>query len=99
MIMLAAGVLVTAIMGLFAYMNVTATPLHPDPQHVPSVTHATAPPQWGNAVEQGRQLVRAGLIDQNLPALSVAVGAGGDIVWAEGFGYADLEKKVPVGPE
>ena len=98
-IMLAAGVLVTAILGLFAYMNVTATPLHPDPQNVPSVTQSTAPPRWANAVEQGRQLARAGLIEQNLPGLSAAVGAGGDIVWAEGFGYADLEKKVPVGPE
>src|SRR5262245_51495156 len=99
MIMLAAGVLVTAILGLFAYMNVTATPLHPDPQSVPSVTHSTAPPHWANAVEQGRQLARAGLIEQNLPGLSVTVGGGDDIVWAEGFGYADLEKKVPVGPE
>ena len=99
MIMLAAGVLVTAILGLFAYMNVTATPLHRDPQNVPSVTQSTAPPRWANAVEQGRLLARAGLVEQNLPGLSVAVGAGGDIVWAEGFGYADLEKKVPVGPE
>ena len=99
MIMLAVGVLVTAIMGLFAYMNVTATPLHQDPQHVPSVTHSTALPQWADAVEQGRQLARSGLVEQNLPGLSVAVGAGGDMVWAEGFGYADLEKKVPVGPE
>ncbi len=39
------------------------------------------------------------LTEQNLPGLSVAVGAGGDIVWAEGFGWADLEKRVPVAPE
>jgi CubicO group peptidase (beta-lactamase class C family) len=31
--------------------------------------------------------------------LSVAVGADGDIVWAEGFGWADLEKRAPVAPE
>jgi CubicO group peptidase (beta-lactamase class C family) len=29
----------------------------------------------------------------------VAVGVGGDIVWAEGFGWADLENRVPVAPE
>jgi CubicO group peptidase (beta-lactamase class C family) len=29
----------------------------------------------------------------------VAVGAGGDIVWAEGFGWADLENRVPLAPE
>ena len=50
-------------------------------------------------MEQGRQIVRAGLTEQNLPGLSVAVGAGGDIVWAEGFGWADLENRVPVAPD
>jgi len=29
----------------------------------------------------------------------VAVGADGDIVWAEGFGWADIEKRAPVAPE
>ena len=47
----------------------------------------------------GAQIARAGLIEQNLPGLSVAVGAGGEIVWAEGFGWADLEKRVPVEPD
>jgi CubicO group peptidase (beta-lactamase class C family) len=50
-------------------------------------------------VEQGRQIVRAGLTEQNLPGISVAVAVGGDIVWAEGFGWADLENRVPVAPE
>jgi CubicO group peptidase (beta-lactamase class C family) len=40
----------------------------------------------------------AGHVEQNLPGLSVAVGAGGDIVWAEGFGWADLDNRVPVAP-
>jgi hypothetical protein len=49
-------------------------------------------------VEQARQIARADLVEQNLPGLSVAVGAGGEIVWAEGFSYADLEERVPVRP-
>jgi CubicO group peptidase (beta-lactamase class C family) len=49
-------------------------------------------------VEQSRQRVRAGLSSQNLPGISVAVGVDGEIVWAEGFGWADLEKRVPVAP-
>jgi len=32
---------------------------------------------------------RRRISEQNLPGLSVAVGAGGDIVWAEGVGWAD----------
>ncbi|MDP9323481.1 MAG: beta-lactamase family protein, partial [Acidobacteriota bacterium] len=81
-----------------AYMS-TTPPLYPNPRDVPSVTNAAPLPKWGGAVEQGRQIVRAGLTDQNLPGISVAVGVGGDIVWAEGFGWADLENRVPVAPE
>jgi len=44
-------------------------------------------------------MMRAGLTQQNLPGLSVAVGVDGDIVWAEGFGWADLENQVPVAPD
>jgi serine beta-lactamase-like protein LACTB len=95
---LAVGGLLLAIAGLWIYVSATATPLHPDPQDVPSVTHAPPLPKWADAAEQGRQVVREGLIEHNLPGLSVAVGVGSDIVWAEGFGWADLEKRVPVSP-
>ena len=98
LIVVAVGLLLVAIPGLWLYMSATATPLHPNPQDVPSVTHSAPLPKWADAVEQGRQIVRAGLAEQNLPGLSVAVGVGGDIVWAEGFGWADLEKRVPVTP-
>jgi CubicO group peptidase (beta-lactamase class C family) len=56
-------------------------------------------PQWADAVKQGRRIVRAGVAAQNLPGISVAVGAGGQIVWAEGFGWADLENQVKVTPD
>jgi CubicO group peptidase (beta-lactamase class C family) len=85
--------------GLYVYVSATARPLHPDPKGVPSVTRSSPSPRWAEAVEQGRQIVRAGLTAQNLPGLSVAVGAGGDIVWAEGFGWANLENRTPVSPE
>ena len=99
LIVLAVGLLLVAIAGLWVYMSATATPLHPDPKDVASVTHSVPVPQWTAAVEQGRQIVRARLIEQNLPGLSVAVGVAGDIVWAEGFGWADLDKRVPVAPD
>ena len=96
---LGVGLLPVALLGLWGFMKATATPLHPDPQAVSAVTDSTPLPQWAGAVEQGQRLVRAALNEQNLPGLSVAVGAGGDIVWAEGFGWADLEKRVPVAPD
>jgi hypothetical protein len=97
LIVVAVGLIPVAIAGLFLYMSATATRLHPKPQNVPSVTQSVLP-LWADAAAQGRRIVRAGLIEQNLPGLSVAVAAGSEIVWAEGFGWADLEKRVPVAP-
>jgi CubicO group peptidase (beta-lactamase class C family) len=95
-----AGVFVVFLAGLGVYTFVIAvsTKLHPDPNDVPSVALTAPSPKWTAAVNQGRQIARAGLVDQNLPGLSVAVGVGGEIVWAEGFGWADMEKRVPVAP-
>ena len=95
----AVGLVLAAILGLFAYISATATPLHPDPQQVRSAARTAASPQWAGAVKQSQQIVRASLAEQNLPGLSVAVGAGRDIVWAEGFGWADLEDRVGVTPD
>ena len=89
---------IAVIAGVLMYMNVTTKPLHPHPQDVPSVAQSVPLPKWADAVVQGRQLVRAGLSEQNLPGISVAVGVDKEIVWAEGFGWADLEKRVPAAP-
>ena len=94
---LAIGVLFAVIVGVWAYLR-SMPPLHPDPQKVPAVTDSSPSPKWIDAVEKGRQLARVGVSGQNLPGLSVAVGIGGEIVWAEGFGWADIEKRVPVAP-
>src|SRR5262245_24747007 len=93
------ALLITCVVGLFVYVNATAKPLHQDTQSVKSVPQSAPAPKWAGAVAQGQHAVRAALLAQNLPGLSVAVGAGGEIVWAEGFGYADLEKKTGVTPE
>jgi serine beta-lactamase-like protein LACTB, mitochondrial len=85
--------------GLWVYTSATAPILHPNPGDVPSVTQSAPLPTWAVAVEQGRQIARAGLTEQNLPGISVAVGAGGDIIWAEGFGWADLENQKKVTPD
>ena len=93
------GLLVVAIPGMWLFMSATAPVLHPNPRAIPSVTHTVPPPQSASAVEQARQIVRASLSEENLPGLSAAVGVGGGIVWAEGFGWADIENRVPVTPD
>ena len=84
--------------GIYTFVITVSTRLHPNPNDVPSVALAAPSPKWAAAADQGRQLARAGLVRQNLPGLSVAVGVDGDVVWAEGFGWADMEKRVPVAP-
>src|SRR4051794_31763207 len=93
------GVIAAVVVGLFVYVNATATPIHPDPKAVPSVIRSAPAPKWTTAVDQARPLVRAALTEQNLPGLSVAVGVGGEIVWTEAFGYTDIDKKTGVTPE
>jgi serine beta-lactamase-like protein LACTB len=92
------GLLIAFLLGLNAYMHLTATPLHPDPAQAPSVTHFSPSRDWTGPTESARQIARASLSEQNLPGLSIAVGVGGELVWAEGFGFADLENRAPVTP-
>jgi serine beta-lactamase-like protein LACTB, mitochondrial len=98
-ILLGIGLIPAAILGLWGFMSATATPLHPNSKEVPSETRFVPAPAWADPVDRGRQIVRAGLTEQNLPGLSVAVGVDGKIVWAEGFGWADLEARAPIGPD
>ncbi|HYO84018.1 MAG TPA: serine hydrolase domain-containing protein, partial [Bryobacteraceae bacterium] len=96
--LVAVGLLLVAVPGLWMYTRATTKPLHPNPQSVPRVTHFPPSQQWADAVQQARQVVRSSLTEQNLPGLSVAVGVRGDIVWAEGFGFADLENRIEMTP-
>jgi serine beta-lactamase-like protein LACTB len=93
------GLIPAAIGALWLFTAATAEILHPDPAGVSSVPGTTPPGEWSGAAEAGRRLARAALVEQNLPGVSVAVGVNGEIVWAEGFGWADLDKRVPVSPE
>jgi CubicO group peptidase (beta-lactamase class C family) len=93
-----AAVLFLAGLGLYTFFVTKDIRLHRHADEVPSVTLTNPSPKWKSSVDQGRQLARAGLVKQNLPGLSVAVGFGTEIVWAEGFGWADIDKRVPVEP-
>ena len=67
-------------------------------QELPPPALAPAPGAWQSAVDQARELILDRMEEQTVPGLSVAVGVSGEIVWAEGFGWADLENRVPVWP-
>jgi CubicO group peptidase (beta-lactamase class C family) len=71
--------------------------VHSDPAAVPSIPGVHGE-RYADAIEKSRRLVHALLLEENLPGLSVAVARNGEIVWTEGFGWADLEGRVPVTP-
>ena len=59
-------------------------------------------PLLSTTVDSARQVVRALVDRERLPGLAVTVSAGGagrPVVWHEGFGFADLETRVPATPE
>jgi len=43
--------------------------------------------------------IEAQMAYRNLPGLSIAVVYDQDVIWAKGFGYSDLAKKIPTTPQ
>src|SRR5688572_15649830 len=104
---LAVGVLIAAFAAFLTHAIAVSVPLFAQPQDVPSVVDSAPSPEHAAAVERARELVRAAILEQNLPGVSVAVGIRlpsvasakeGTIVWAEGFGWRDVETRTPVTP-
>jgi hypothetical protein len=95
---LAVGVVVAAFAAFLTH-RVAVTALNFPQQQVPSVVDSAPSPQYAAAVERARELVRAAVLEQHLPGVSVAVGAGGTLVWAEGFGWRDVVARAPVTPD
>ena len=96
---LAVGVLVAAFTGFLTHAVTEAAPLFQQPPDVPSVSGSAPASPWAAAVDRARPIVRAAIVDQNLPGVSIAVGMGGEVVWAEGFGWRDVVTKTPVTPD
>jgi CubicO group peptidase (beta-lactamase class C family) len=95
---LAAGVLLAAFAAFFTHAVTVAAPLFAQPPDVPSVSESAPSPQWAAAVDRARPILRAAIVEQNLPGVSIAVGMGEGIVWAEGFGWRDVVTQTPVTP-
>jgi len=105
---LAAGVVVAAFAAFLTHAVMATAPIFPQSQEMPSVIDSPPSPQYAAAVERARELVRAAMLEQNLPGVSVAVGIGlpsvasakeGTLVWAEGFGWRDLGTRTPITPD
>jgi serine beta-lactamase-like protein LACTB, mitochondrial len=58
-------------------------------------TAAAHEKEYSRAAQNARAVAKD-LLGRGIPGLSVAVAVDGRIVYSEGFGYADLEERVPV---
>jgi CubicO group peptidase (beta-lactamase class C family) len=92
----ALGLAVVAVAAVLVNAVSAGAPLFAQSRDVPSVSVSAASAQWAAAVERARPIVRAAIVEQNLPGISVAVGISGVIVWAEGFGWRDVGTRTPV---
>jgi len=79
------------------YLPRTPNPVHSDAAAIRSTSAGLNAGAHAAAIDEARRLARAVLVDENLPGLSLAVAVDGTIVWAEGFGYADVDR-TPVTP-
>ena len=67
-----------------------------NPAAAPAV--APAPLSYADAVTKARALVLADVAERGYPGIAIAVSVDGETVWSEGFGYANLEHRVPMWP-
>ena len=89
---------VMLVVGGGAVWVMSRKPVHENADAVPSTAAAEPSERYAGPVEESRRLARALAAGDNLPGLSVAVAVDGEIVWAEGFGWADVESRTPVTP-
>jgi serine beta-lactamase-like protein LACTB, mitochondrial len=86
------------VVGGGAVWFVSTTPVHEDAAAVPSMAAAAPADRYAGPVEKSRRLARTLVAGDHLPGLSVAVAVEDEIVWAEGFGWADTDRRTPVTP-
>lgn len=102
-IFLPIGFIVLAVAGKWAILISTAHGVHQTPESVPSSQSPNPSVQRAGAIARAQQLIRGEAVSQNLPGISVAVAAVKDakaeILWAEGFGWSDIESQLPVTPD
>lgn len=91
------GVLPLLVATVALWFRMTIPP-QADPDALPSRVLEPPAPAYRGAVDEGRAIARALVAEEHLPGLSLAVGVDGEIVWAEGFRWADFEAQTPVTP-
>lgn len=54
---------------------------------------------WNDALDRFRERIRADVAADDVGAITAAIVVGDRMVWAEGFGWADRDRRIPAGVE
>lgn len=54
---------------------------------------------WTFRTDSVRMILESFMADRGVPGLAAAVAVGGELVWTEGFGYANLQNMVEATPQ
>ena len=77
---------------------VTTMTIHESAAAVQSTGTSGRADRYARPVEESQRRARALVAGENLPGLSVAVAVNGHVVWAEAFGWSDVETHTPLTP-
>ena len=90
--------LLLVIGGISVVRTIAKRPLHQDAATVPTASAAAPSARYAGAADDAERLARSLVVSDNLPGLSVAVAAGGEIVWSKGFGWVPDDNRTPITP-
>ena len=71
----------------------------PTPAIAQSVSAAPASPTLAERLERLAAEIELNRVDLHVPGVALAIVRGEEVIFARGFGVADVEKKTPVTPE
>jgi len=55
-------------------------------------------PQGRKLFRQARERIQRGIAERGIPSLAIAVAQGNTVLWEEGFGWADRERRIAATP-
>lgn len=89
-------VLLVAALGLLLAASVSAATPTPAFAQAPA---APAVATWEQALERFAERLRADVAADDVGGITAAVTRGPEVIWAEGFGWADRDRRVAAEPE
>src|SRR5262245_42851771 len=87
---------VAAVAGIYLWINRSLPTPHANA--VPGRCETIIAPGWERTAGRARAQAQELFVERDLAGLGVAFAIDGHVVWADAFGWADIERNVPACP-